>query len=150
VTPFVPVRRVRALCSLLFFCVASATTAQEVKILEPSAIEFRADARMPGVSVAIVAGDPARGAYTMRVRFAPNVKVPPHTHPDERTVTVLSGTYLFATGERFDAASLRPYAAGTVIIVPAGVAHFVGAGDGEVTLQESGIGPTGSRIVDDR
>lgn len=127
--------------------IVSPAFAEQVVVREPTSIEFTRDARLPGVSVAVVAGDPSNGPYTMRVRFAPDTEVPPHTHPDARTVTVLSGTYYFAVGERFDAAALRPYAAGTVIIVPAGVAHFVASRDGEVVLQESGVGPTGSSVV---
>lgn len=130
--------------------IVSPAFAEQVVVREPASIEFTRDARMPGVSLAIVAGDPSNGPYTMRVKFAPDTEVPPHTHPDARTVTVLSGTYYFAVGERFDAAALRPYAAGTVIIVPAGVAHFVAARDGEVVLQESGVGPTASTVVTGR
>jgi quercetin dioxygenase-like cupin family protein len=137
-------------CLLLFASLVGVTShsdAQQVVVHEPAGIVFRQDVRMPGVSVAIVAGDPASGPYTMRVKFEPNTRVPAHTHPDDRTVTVLSGNYLFAIGDHFDAAALKSYAAGTVIVVPAGVAHFVASGDAEVVLQESGVGPTGSTVV---
>ena len=84
----------------------------------------------------------------MRVRFEPRTKVPAHTHPDERTVTVLSGTYRFGLGNRYASDALHDYGAGTVIIVPANMAHFSAAGADGAVVQESGAGPTGAAVVE--
>jgi quercetin dioxygenase-like cupin family protein len=43
-------------------------------------------------------------------------------------------------GERFDPAKLKGYPAGSFIIIPAGVPHFLAAKDGAVTVQVSGTG----------
>lgn len=106
-------------------------------------IQYQPDPTVPEISVAVVAGDPKRGTYTIRAKFAPGAKTPAHYHPDERTITVLSGTYYFGVGYRFDEAKLQACGPGTVIVVPAELRHFSWAKDGEVLVQESGVGPTG-------
>jgi hypothetical protein len=49
-------------------------------------------------------GDSSKlGLYVDRIKFAPGMKVMPHSHPDSvRTVLVLSGTFYFAVGEQWD------------------------------------------------
>jgi quercetin dioxygenase-like cupin family protein len=70
----------------------------------------------------------------------------PHTHPDAwRTAVVLSGTLYFGSGEVWDESKLKAYPAGTFYTEPAGAPHFVWAKDGEVILQVTAMGPTGSK-----
>lgn len=127
---------------------ADAASAPSVAVLAPEDIRYVEDAKVPGVGVAVVAGDPRTGYYTLRVRFAAGVKVPAHAHPDDRTVTVLSGTYYFGVGDRYDERGLAAHGPGTVIVVPGGVAHFAAAGEEEVVLQETGPGPTANTILE--
>lgn len=125
-----------------------ATSAPSVAVLAPQDVRYVEDAKVPGVAVAVVAGDPRTGHYTLRVRFAASAKVPAHVHPDDRTVTVLSGTYYFGVGDRYDARGLSAHGPGTVIVVPKGIAHYAAAGQEEVVLQESGPGPTANTILE--
>lgn len=98
-----------------------------------------------GYQQAVIVGDPTRpGMYAAHIRFPANLRIPPHFHPDERIVTVLSGTVHFGYGERFDESRLRPMPAGSVWTEPAGQPHFAWAKDGEVVLQVIGIGPSGT------
>lgn len=127
---------------------ADAAFAPSVAVLAPQDIRYVEDAKVPGVGVAIVAGDPRTGHYTLRVRFAAGVKVPAHAHPDDRTVTVLSGTYYFGVGDRYDGRGLSAHGPGTVIVVPKGIAHYAAAGEAEVVLQETGPGPTANTILE--
>ena len=117
--------------------------AEPVKILAADAVAFKSDANIPGVAIALIAGNPKEGAYTIRAKFSTGVRIPAHFHPDERIVTVISGTYFFAPGEKFDEDALRGYGPGTVIVVPAGAPHFSACRDDVAVVQESGIGPTG-------
>ena len=114
-----------------------------MKILAPDAVAFKADANIPGVAIALIAGNPKEGAYTIRARFSTGVKIPAHFHPDERVVTVISGTYYFAAGDKFDEGALKGYSPGTVIVVPAGAPHFSACREDVAVVQESGVGPTG-------
>lgn len=120
---------------------AQAPTAP-LRVITPDTLQYRSEPGAPGAEVAVVAGNPQQGPYTIRVRFAPGVRTPPHWHPDQRVVTVLQGQYAFALGTRFDADALTHYGPGTVLIVPAGQAHFSAALEAPVVLQESGTGPT--------
>ena len=75
------------------------------------------------------------------VRSPPNVTSTAHTHPANRFVVVLSGTFYVGHGNQFDASQLERRSAGTFFSEPAGVAHF-GATKGEGTvLYIVGIGP---------
>jgi quercetin dioxygenase-like cupin family protein len=80
------------------------------------------------------------GAWVDRVKIPGGVRVPAHTHPEDEQVTVIEGTWYLGEGERFDAARLKGYPAGSFIVIPAGVPHFVAAKDGTVIIQLSGTG----------
>jgi quercetin dioxygenase-like cupin family protein len=63
-------------------------------------------------------------------------------------VTVIEGTWYLGEGERFDQAKLRGYPAGSFIVIPAGVPHFVAAKDGAVVVQLSGTGKFGTDYLE--
>ena len=80
------------------------------------------------------------GTWIDRVKIPTGGSVRAHTHPQDELVTVIEGTCYVGRGERFDAAKLKGYPAGSFIIIPAGVPHFVAAKDGSVIVQLSGTG----------
>jgi quercetin dioxygenase-like cupin family protein len=105
----------------------------------------------PEVRLAILVGDPTEPApYLMRVKVPAGVKMPPHTHPEDRLYTVLSGVFYIGLGERFDEEKLIAHAPGTVLILPGGQPHFHWAKSGEYVCQISAIGPLGFVYVDPR
>lgn len=109
----------------------------------PTELTWVTDPR--GYQQAVIVGDPAReGTYVAHIRFPAGLRIAPHFHPDDRVVTVLSGTVLFGYGERFDATRMRALPAGSVWTEPARQPHFAWARDGEVLLQVIGIGPSGT------
>jgi len=57
----------------------------------------------PGAKVAVIEG-PLNEAvpFTFRVKLPADYKLPAHWHPAIEHVTVLSGTYNFGTGDKFD------------------------------------------------
>jgi quercetin dioxygenase-like cupin family protein len=74
-------------------------------------------------------------------------KIPPHTHPDERNSTVLSGTIYLGFGDTFDESNVVAIPTGAVYATPANVPHYVWAKDGDAIYQESGVGPTGTSFI---
>lgn len=84
------------------------------------------------------------GAYLLRVVLSEGGRIPPHTHPDARIVTVLEGTLRVAFGAKTGDAEMLPVSAGSVYVVPANMPHALWAREGDVTYQETGIGPTGN------
>ena len=85
--------------------------------------------------------------YVSRTKFAPASKIGPHTHPDTRQATVLSGELYFGFGETFDTSKAKRYPAGAQITVPANTPHFLWATDREAILQEVGVGPSGMTML---
>ena len=103
-----------------------------------------------GLSQAVVYGDPSKpGMYVIRVKFAPGVMSPPHFHPEQRFVQVLKGTWWTGAGPKWDKDATTPLAAGNFATHFANKIHYDGAKDEEVIVQISGIGPSGTTLVDE-
>ena len=116
----------------------------------PEQIKWTMSAAIPpGGQSAIVYGDPRKPApYITRVKQPADYKIPPHSHPDERVYTVISGTFYIGFGEKFDPAKLKAFAAGSTFVVPAKASHYHWMRSGEAVVQISGIGPSGIDYVD--
>jgi len=101
----------------------------------------------PGMEQVNLIGNPANpGPYTLRLRFPKGFKVAPHTHPDAREVTILSGVYATGYGETFDSAKLKILPPGSFYTEPANVPHFIEIKE-DTVLQVSGMGPSGRNFV---
>lgn len=87
------------------------------------------------------------GTYALRVELNKGGKIPPHTHPDTRYSTVLSGTLYVGFGESFEESGLIAVPTGGVYVAPANVPHYLFAKDGDVIYQEAGEGPTATVLV---
>lgn len=123
-------------------CGTPARSEPPVSGLMPADVQWK-DTPFPGVQAAVVSGDPTQpGLYVVRAKYAAGGKVMPHTHPDTRYDTVLSGELYFGFGETFDPSNTKLYPAGAQITVPANMPHFAWAKNGEAVLQEVGIGPS--------
>ena len=90
----------------------------------------------------LIGDDKTAGMYVIRYRFPANFRVPPHFHPDDRLVVVLSGTLHVGYGKRFDESTLKALPAGSIWTEPAEHPHFTWAKDGEVIIQVVGNGPS--------
>jgi quercetin dioxygenase-like cupin family protein len=133
--------------------VASVAVAQngapEVVALTPDEMKWQSQGVLaaPGLEQANLVGDRAKpGPYTIRIRFPKGYRIPPHTHPDAREVTILSGIYSTGYGERFDPANLKVLPAGSFYTEPANMPHYIEIKQ-DVVLQVSGTGPSGRKYV---
>ena len=88
------------------------------------------------------------GAWVDRVKIPAGGRVLAHTHPHDELVTVIEGTWYLGEGERFDPAKLKGYRAGSFIVIPAGVPHFVAAKEGAVIVQLNGTGRFGTDYLE--
>ena len=141
-------RKVFAL-SLLASC-SAATWAQAPAPapLLPDSFKWFGPPNNPSLRAAWVIGAEANnGSYLLRVMLAKGGKIPAHTHPDERSSTVLSGTLYIGFGEVADESKVVAIPAGGVYVAPANVPHYLWAKDGDVVYQESGLGPTATTPV---
>ncbi len=116
----------------------------------PDQVQWASSAAIPpGGQTAVVYGDPRKAApYITRVKQPDGYRIPPHTHPEERVYTVISGTFYIGFGDRFDPAKLKAFPAGSVIVVPANASHFHWMRSGEAVVQVSGVGPSGIEYID--
>jgi quercetin dioxygenase-like cupin family protein len=102
----------------------------------------------PPVQMTPLIGDPTKpGLYTVRVNIAPHTQVRPHTHRDNRSVTVISGTWHMGYGGTFDAKGLKDLPPGSFYTEPAGQAHFAQTGDEPVVIWVTGYGPSDTKFV---
>lgn len=114
----------------------------------PNSVPWQSPPSLPGVSGAWMVGAQDKpGFYAFRVRIAAGARIAPHTHPDERSTTVLSGTLHVGFGGAFDESRLVTVPAGAIYVAPAGVPHYIWAKDGEAVYQESGIGPSATTMI---
>lgn len=105
----------------------------------------------PEVRLAVVVGEPARpGPYLIRVKVPYGVKLMPHSHPEDRIYTVISGVFYLGLGDRFDADGLVAYPPGSVIVLPGDTHHFHWAKSGEYITQVTAVGPLGLEYIDTR
>ncbi|MFL6708252.1 MAG: cupin domain-containing protein [Massilia sp.] len=103
----------------------------------------------PEARLAVLVGDPSKpGPYVVRVKLPGGVKLMPHTHPEDRIYTVISGVFYIGLGKTFDADKLKAYAPGSVVILPANTPHFHWARSGEYLTQVAGNGPLGIQYVE--
>jgi quercetin dioxygenase-like cupin family protein len=114
-------------------------------ILKPDELKYEPNETGSGPDIAVVYGDPTKaGFYIIRARFKPGVMSRPHTHPTDRHVTVISGTWWAGKGTVFDPSKTTPLGPGSYMMHPAGEAHFDGSKEGEVIVEIKGIGPAPS------
>ena len=120
------------------------------KAILPEMIEWKPFAAFPpSVRLAIVVGEPLReGPYTIRVKVPGGVKLMPHSHPEDRVYTVISGIFYIGLGDEFDAEKLQAYPPGSLIILPGNTPHFHWSKSGEYITQVSAIGPLGLEYID--
>lgn len=107
-----------------------------------------APAVAPGAKIAVIEGPLDKPVpFTFRLKIPANSKIAPHTHPAYERVTVLSGTFHFAHGDRYDPARTSALGPGSVAIMPAGTPMF-GYTREETIIQLHGIGPWGLNYLD--
>ena len=137
--------------SAAFLSLAATASSSEpgVMALSPSEMKWSSQGglALPGLEQTILIGDPSKpGPYTIRLKFPAGFKVAPHTHPDLREVTVLSGTWHTGYGEKAEASGLKELPAGSFYTEPANIAHYVEIREPTV-IQVSGTGPSGRKFV---
>jgi hypothetical protein len=136
---------------------AGAASAAE---LNPAAVAFKLpdqiqwsapDAR--GVQTAVMVGDPAKpGFYAVLTKWLKgNHFSRPHFHPNDRYITVLSGTWWVGTGPKFDPDHATvPMPAGSFVTHFGKQVHWDGAKDEDAVLLIMGEGPGSSTAAEEK
>jgi len=108
---------------------------KQASALVDSASAKYVDAPVPGVSRAIISGDPEKGAYRAFTKFAPGTTHPMHSHPNDIWIVVIKGAYI----QKSESGEETRVGPGCAFHVPAGMKHASGgdAKEGVVMLEES-------------
>lgn len=120
--------------------------------LDPSAVAFKVpgeikwvDSQDGGSSHANLLGDPSRpGLYIYLQKWRAHHLSRPHWHPNDRFITVISGTWWVGTGSEFDPDSMVAMPAGTFVTHFGKQIHYDGAKDEDTVLEIVGQGPATS------
>ena len=103
----------------------------------------------PLVRLAVLVGDTTKPEpYVIRVKVPADVRLMPHTHPEDRVYTVISGIFYIGLGTEFELERLRAYPPGSVVVLPGNTPHFHWARSGEYVTQVTAIGPLGLVYAD--
>jgi quercetin dioxygenase-like cupin family protein len=115
--------------------------------LNPAAITMTLPDKIPwkdnGKSAtAILAGDPAKpGIYVELTRWHAGNMSRPHSHPFDRYITVISGTWWVGTGTKYDPATTVGMPPGSFVTHHAMGVHWDGAKDEDCVIEIVGMGP---------
>jgi quercetin dioxygenase-like cupin family protein len=95
----------------------------------------------PGSKMAVLEGSPkSDGMFTMRLRIPAGSAIPPHWHPRQERVTILSGAVDLGFGSVANAGNTKRYAAGSFYVNPPRVMHFLFFREA-TEMQMTGVGP---------
>lgn len=94
---------------------------------------------------AILFGDPTKpGLYVTLLKRGPNDWSQPHSHPNDRFITVLAGTMWIGTGAKFDPNNTVPLKPGGFVRDIANQVHYDGTKEDGLTIEIIGMGPSTS------
>jgi hypothetical protein len=92
-----------------------------------------------------VRGGPSKpGLYFVMNKWYPEHMSRPHFHPNDRFITVISGTWRVGSGTKFSPDDTVPMPAGSFVTHTGKQVHFDGAKAVETILQIVGEGPATS------
>jgi len=138
--------------------VAASTVIAEAQVPEPQIrlnpddiqglVQAQKNAARPGPASVSLNGDSSKvGVYTVQVTLPAHTIVPPHTHRDNRTVYVVSGTLYVGYGEKRDPAALKSLPPGSYYTEPAATAHYTETRDDPVVIVITGMGPSDTHLI---
>lgn len=101
-----------------------------------------------GAQMSVLDGNPmGEDVYTIRLKMPSGYKVAPHWHPKREEVTVISGTLNVGMGDKFDAAAMKAFPAGSFAYLDPDMHHYVQT-KGATEIQIHGRGPVQFNYVD--
>lgn len=84
------------------------------------------------------------GPYVIEIKVPPHTTIKAHSHPDDRSATVVSGDWYFGYGDQFDESAVKHLTAGSFYTEPAGRMHYARTGDTTAVVYITGRGPSGT------
>ena len=95
----------------------------------------------PGARMAVLSGDPSKpGPFVIRAQVPAGYRVPPHWHPTDENLTILTGTVALGMGDTADESTMQNVASGGLVVLPGNMRHTFLARTA-ATFQVHGMGP---------
>ncbi|MCE7997600.1 MAG: DUF4437 domain-containing protein [Rhodobiaceae bacterium] len=111
-------------------------------------IELQPVPGLQGLTAAVLYGNPDEpGPYVIRVRFDTGVRSPPHSHNQDRFITVIDGIWHFGVGISGGCEGTKPLPAGSFAFHPKGELHYDGSCGEPVTVEIRGQGPVSTDFI---
>jgi len=148
-------RTVAAAAALLLTAAALAATRLPELRLTPAEVDAldaheagAGTSGVAGIRTTVVMGDPTQsGPYTIRLSVPAHTRIQAHTHRDDRTAIVASGTWYFGYGQVADSTAEKALPVGSFYTEPGRDAHFAETRDTAVVVYITGFGPTDTVYV---
>jgi hypothetical protein len=101
-----------------------------------------------GAQMAVIDGDPAvvGKPFAIRAKFPAGYRVPPHWHPADENVLVISGALALGMGDKMDEASMNTLPPGGYAKMPRQMHHYA-LSKADTVIQVYGMGPFGVTYV---
>jgi hypothetical protein len=94
-----------------------------------------------GAKMAVLSGDPAQAApFVARLQVPANYRIAPHYHSTDEDLTVISGTFYFAEGDKMSTKGAHALTAGAFHHLPAKTHHYAFS-KGPAVVQINATGP---------
>jgi quercetin dioxygenase-like cupin family protein len=94
-----------------------------------------------GAKIAVLQGDPGKpGPFVVRLMLPAGYKIPPHSHAQGESLTVISGTFYFGTGDKMEMGKAHALTAGGFHALSGGDHHYAFA-KAPAVVQINGMGP---------
>ena len=101
-----------------------------------------------GAKMAVLEGDPGKeGPFVARLMLPANYRIAPHWHSKDEELTIISGTFYLAEGDKLETKHAHAMTVGGFHHLPAQTHHFAFS-KGAVVVQINGQGPFDITYVD--
>ena len=101
-----------------------------------------------GAKIAVLSGDPGKaGPFVARLKVPANYKIAPHWHSTDEDLTVISGDFYFAEGDKMETKGAHDLKAGAFHHLPAKTHHYAFS-KGPAVVQINANGPFDIVYVD--
>jgi quercetin dioxygenase-like cupin family protein len=109
-------------------------------VLTPDELQWKEGPKaLPNAKIAVLEGDPGKdGFFVMRLKLPAGTKIPVHVHHNRERVTVISGKFYLAMGEKSE--NPKALLAGSYFSLPPRIVHNAWV-DEETVVQISTTGP---------
>jgi hypothetical protein len=103
-----------------------------------------------GSTFAVISGNPGKaGMFTIQAKLPANYVIPPHNHPTDEVVRVITGGNLaYGMGDKVDRSAAGSLESGYHVTMAAAMNHWAATGDTPTTISVTAMGPFAITYVD--